>query len=122
MKVMIKNQMMFKNKHFNFSMYPRTHMTMKLYLQVYNIQASPVKDQWRRKEFLFGTQATNIKIKLWDGLTDLLEPEMCGKMALVKNLALDRYGGRNTLSSTPETELIVSTFFKHVIFQMTSKT
>ena len=59
---------------------------------------------------MFGSQSLPIKVKLRGAMGDLLEPEFQGKQALLKNLVLDRYGGKNSLASTPETELIVSTF------------
>ena len=72
--------------------------------------ASPIKGNWQRKEFNLGDENCQIKIKLWDSMVDLIEPGYVGQTVLVKNLMLDRYGGRNTLASTPETEITIIYF------------
>ena len=49
-----------------------------------------------------------IKIKLWDTKADLVDENFLHLSVIVKNVGLDRYEGKNTLGSTPETEIIVS--------------
>ena len=69
---------------------------------------SPMAGAWQRKEFLLGDQPLSLKIKLWGAAVDLLDDNYLRSSVLVKNLVLDRYEGRNTMASTPETEIIVS--------------
>ena len=63
-----------------------------------------------RKEFEVGDEMASIKIKLWGDDTERVGPEHKNQLVLVKNIALDRYGGRNTMSATPETEIVVSEY------------
>ena len=84
--------------------------------QLYDVYASPIKGDWSRKDFKLKDQSGDIRTKLWDDMGLLIGPGCVGKIVLVKNIVLDRYGGNISVGSTPETIIEVRVIFFGMVY------
>ena len=73
------------------------------------VMSSPDNNAWRRREVTVEHDNTKMRLKLWGEQSSLVDDNFLGQHAVIKNIAIDRYKGSNTLASTDQTSIEVCT-------------
>ena len=75
---------------------------------------------WRRREVDVEHDNTTIRLKLWGHMVDIVDDNFLGQSVVIKNIVVDRYKGSNTLASTDQTTISVSSFQSHLLLNISS--